>query len=145
MSVPVFFRYRDVCVCVCVLLNHLVYRNRRPPQKEINKPSPFEALQKTKRNPGLTLPGRPRIKSRKRKAPASYSGLRGFFEAKKNMGKNLGPRQVESGLTSSDCHVPFFEKKRGGVKLLRDKEGCTPNVRVLPWYENCVQPWDSWG
>ncbi len=24
-------------------------------------------------------------------------------------------------------------------------DGCTPfHVRVLPWYENCVQPWDSW-
>ena len=27
----------------------------------------------------------------------------------------------------------------------RDKEGCTPNVRVLPWYLWAVQPWDSWG
>ena len=23
--------------------------------------------------------------------------------------------------------------------------GCTPNVRVLPWYLGGVQPWDSWG
>ncbi len=27
----------------------------------------------------------------------------------------------------------------------RDNEVYPVHVRVLPWYENCVQPWDSWG
>ena len=29
--------------------------------------------------------------------------------------------------------------------LSRDKDGCTLNVRVLPWYLACVQPWGFLG
>ena len=45
---------------------------------------------------------------------------------------------------------PYFVSKLQVIKffwaqLSRDKDGCTPNVRVLPWYLAGVQPWDSWG
>ena len=32
----------------------------------------------------------------------------------------------------------------GGLQS-RDNWVYPVHVRVLPWYENCVQPWDSWG
>ena len=115
---------------MCVVESSCESESASPPQKK-NKPTPLQALQRNKRNPGLTLPGRPRIKSRKRKAPASFSRDWGDFSFRqKNHGEKFGTSTGGEWPNFKRLPRSLFEKKQGGVKLTRDKEGCTPNVRV---------------
>ena len=50
-------------------------------------------------------------------------------------------------LTELDVLVEKLDATKNGTLVFPKVKGQwgVPLTDVYPWYENCVQPWDSWG